>query len=410
MGRGWSLFPEEAEPPQDREQSLGEQAAQGAFQGASYTGPELRRWPCTFAVHRPIVREGLVVRGSDTRPGTKVARGRTSFAIPVALLILALTSLVLLTGCTVGVGLDTKVETDGSGTVSVRISADKALDDALSAIPEEPEDSGSFLDDLKKALKLDDVAKGLGGLGKVLQGLGKLGGALGGLEDLGGALGGLGDLGGGLGDLGQASGLIPGSVDELFDIILSKIPGDWKVERGTDADGTKWVALTRSFANPQELQEILASSTIVSAVGVDEVTLTQDQGTFSTKTRFSARADASGAMSKLSDAASGLGIDLLGESLVIENRVTLPGSIGENNADEVSGNTLAWNIGFSEARTMFAESTVYNWAAIIGVIIGGVIVVALVLLLVLLLLRRRRRSSPPQVTQPGVSPQGPAPE
>ncbi len=292
---------------------------------------------------------------SKADPGAKGAWRRTSPAIPVLLLILLLTSLILLTGCTVGVGLDTKVETDGSGTVSVRIAADKALDDALSAIPKEPEDSGSFLDDLKKALKLDDVAKGLGGLGKILQGLGKLGGALGGLEDLGGALGGLGDVGGGLGDLGQASGLIPGSVDELFDIILSKIPGEWKVERGTDSDGTKWLALTRPFANPQELQEILASNTFASAVGLGEVTLTQDEGVFSTKTRFSATVDASGAISKLTEAASGLGVDLVGEALVIENRVTLPGSIGENNANEVSGNTLVWNIEPTEAREMFAR-------------------------------------------------------
>ena len=331
-----------------------------------------------------------------------------SFALPVGLLILLLTSLVLLTGCTVGVGLDTKVETDGSGTVSVRIAADKALNDALAAIPEKPKDSGSLFDGLRKALGLDDVGKALGGVGKVLQGLGKIGGGLGGLSDLGGALEGLGDLGGGLGDLGQASGLIPGSVDELFDTILSKIPGEWQVERGTDADGTKWVALTQPFANPQELQEILASSNLASAVGVGGVTLTQDDGLFSTKTRFSATADAAGAISKLSGAALGLGVDLPGEVLIIENRVTLPGTIGDNNADEVSGNTLAWNIGFTEARQMFAESTAYHWAAIIGVIIGGIVIVALVVLVVLLLVRRR--SSPPQATQPAESPQGPAPE
>ena len=351
----------------------------------------------------------MVVSGSKADPGAKGARRRASFAIPVVLLTLLLTSLILLTGCTVGVGLDTKVEADGSGTVSVRIAADKALDDALSAIPEEPEDSGSLFGDLKEALGLDDAGKALGGLSKILQGLGKLGGALGGLGDLGDALGGLGDLGGGLGDLGQASGLIPGSVDELFDIILSKIPGEWQVERGTDSDGTKWLALTRPFANPQELQEIIASNTLASAVGVGEVTLTQDEGLFSTKTRFSAAADAGGAISKLGGAALGLGLDLPGEVLVIENRVTLPGTIGENNANEVSGNTLVWNIGFTETQEMFAESTTYHWAAIVGVIIGGVIIVALALLLVLLL-RRRRRSSPPQAAQPGASAQTPEPQ
>ena len=57
---------------------------------------------------------------------------------PLLALVLALSGLVFLAGCTVNVGLDTQVETDGSGTVSVRLAADQELQDALSGVGEEP--------------------------------------------------------------------------------------------------------------------------------------------------------------------------------------------------------------------------------------------------------------------------------
>ncbi len=268
---------------------------------------------------------------------------------PLLVLVLTLAGLLLLAGCTVNVGLDTQVETDGSGTVSVRLAADQELQDALSG-----------------------AAGGLGSLGSLL------------------------DIFGGLGDL---TGL-PGSVDELFDTILGEIPGEWEVERGTDDDGTKWLAMTRPFASPEELEEILASSALSSVVDIESLTLTRDEGVFSTKTLFSTTADVGGAMSQLGEAAVDLPLDLLGQVLVIENRLTLPGTIGDNNADEVQGNTLVWNVGTSGAREMHAESVAYNWAAIVGIIVaGGIVIAALVVALVLIILRRRRPSSPPSPTR-----------
>lgn len=281
---------------------------------------------------------------------------------PLLVLVLILAGLLLLAGCTVNVGLDTQVETDGSGTVSVRLAADQELQDALSG-----------------------AAGGLGSLGSLL------------------------DIFGGLGDL---TGL-PGSVDELFDTILGEIPGEWEVERGTDDDGTKWLAMTRPFASPEELEEILASSALSSVVDIENLTLTRDEGVFSTKTLFSTTADVGGAMSQLGEAAVDLPLDLLGQVLVIENRLTLPGTIGDNNADEVQGNTLVWNVGTSGAREMHAESVAYNWAAIVGIIVaGGIVIAALVVALVLIILRRRRPSSPtspPQDSVPGEAPAGSAP-
>ena len=195
--------------------------------------------------------------------------------------------------------------------------------------------------------------------------------------------------------------------------MLGEIPGEWEVERGTDDDGTKWLAMTRPFASPEELEEILASSALSSVVDIESLTLTRDEGVFSTKTRFSTTADVGGAMSQLGEAAVDLPLDLLSQVLVIENRLTLPGTIGDNNADEVQGNTLVWNVGTSDAREMHAESVAYNWAAIVGIIVaGGIVIAALVVALVLIILRRRRPSSPPSPTEdavPGETPTGPAP-
>ena len=216
------------------------------------------------------------------------------------------------------------------------------------------------------------------------------------------------DIFGGLGDLTG----IPGSVDELFDTILGDIPGEWEVERGTDDEGTKWLAMTRPFASPEELEEILASSALSSVVDIDSLTLTRDEGVFSTKTHFSTTADVGGAMSQLGEAAVDLPLDLLSQVLVIENRLTLPGTIGDNNADEVQGNTLVWKVGTDGAREMYAESVSYNWAAIIGIIVaGGIVIAALVVALVLIILRRRPSSppSPPEDSVPGEAPAGPAP-
>ena len=124
--------------------------------------------------------------------------------VPLFALVFVLTGLVFLAGCSVNMGLDTKVETDGSGTVSLRLAADQELQDALSK-----------------------AGGGLGSIGSLL------------------------DILGGLGSLPDN---IPGSVDELFDTILGEIPGDWQVERGTDDDGTRWLAMTIPFASPDELE------------------------------------------------------------------------------------------------------------------------------------------------------------
>ena len=126
-----------------------------------------------------------------------------------------------------------------------------------------------------------------------------LGSILGGLGDVGilEELGTLGRILETLGALGDLTGELPASVDDLFNLILGQIPGDWQVERGTDSSGTSWVSLTRSFSDLEELKQIMSESVIASVVPMDEFYITQDKGFFGTKTVFSTSLDPEDAMS-----------------------------------------------------------------------------------------------------------------
>jgi hypothetical protein len=58
-----------------------------------------------------------------------------------------------------------------------------------------------------------------------------------------------------------------------------------------------------------------------------------------------------------------------------EWRLTVPGNVGENNADLIEGNTLVWNIEPGEVRTLQAKSDV-GPAFLIQLLLGGLIVLA----------------------------------
>ena len=318
--------------------------------------------------------------------GTPAMKTRRARSLVVALALLVAMA-VLLTGCTVQFGLDTKVEPDGSGTIGVRLAADKELQDQLSSATE----SLGGLDGLGDLEDLGDIGD-LGFLGSILGGLGDLG-----------ILENLGTLGTILGLLGDVSDALPTSVDDLFDTILGQIPGDWQVERGTDSSGTRWISLTRAFSDLEELKQIMSEGTISKIAPMDEFYITQDDGFFGTKTVFSTSLDPDKIMSETQDGSSSLPADLLEKVLAIQYRLTLPGEIGDNNADTSDGNTLTWNVGFSGKTDMYAESTVTSWGAIIGVIVGAIVVVALIALAVILILRRRKRKSPPSQPEAATS-------
>jgi hypothetical protein len=258
--------------------------------------------------------------------------------VMVIIAAMVLTTLLLsVSGCSVKVSMDTTVKADGSGTIAVRLAADKELQTALL-----------------------QAAGGLGQLANIFT--------------------------------GEIAEKIPASVDDLFKLILGEIPTEWEVERGADDDGALWIGLTRDFADPEELRQILTESALSKFVDAAKFQLKLDEGFFSTTTVFSTSADMDQAMEEVAKSEPSIPAQMLGRVFSIENRLTLPGGVKENNADEVTGQTLVWHLETSGSANMYAECVSYNWARIIGIAVAGFVVLAgLVALLVILLVRRTHR-------------------
>ena len=155
------------------------------------------------------------------------------------------------------------------------------------------------------------------------------------------------------------------------------------------------MSASRPFDDPEHLKDILEDGVLSSFVDADKFLLSQEKGFFSTKTVFSTTADASDALAQVQEADSSLPEELLAEILTIENRVTLPGTIKDNNADNVYGHTLVWQVGTSGTREMYAESVMYDWGTIIWVAAAAFVVLVILLVVVILLIRRGRRRRAP---------------
>ncbi len=256
-------------------------------------------------------------RRAQRRPAKRSGRGRG--AQTAALVLTLLSVLVLMTGCKIEMALDTVVEPDGSGTLGVRLAADKEIQDLIT------------------------------------------------------------QQGGGEGD--------------LFADFESGVPEGWESENGTDPDGTRWVTASRSFADPEEIQSFLTEGGEqgpAESLGAQEFSLTQESGVLSVKTVFTASWDMEGALAGTGEnVPAGLTPDTLSSIFVVQNRLTLPGSIQDNNADEVSGNTLIWRPSLSGTTQMNATSVAYKWPVIGGIAAVIVLIVAAVVALVVLMVRRR---------------------
>ena len=252
-------------------------------------------------------------RGRTTRPHTECLRGVAGGGFLLVLLSLVL----LLTGCKIEMGLDTKVEKDGSGTLGVRIAADKEI--------------------------LDLIQQQGGG-------------------------------------------------EDFFGDFESQIPADWAIDRGTDADGTKWVTASKAFGDPSELHDLLtaASGGPGDAFAAQQFELSQERGFFGAKTIFQATWDVGAALSGVEQGAPGdLNPQALASIFEIQNRLTLPGSIKDNNATAVEGTTLIWRPSLSGVTEMYAQSVAYNWGTISLVAVVALLAVGAVVLAAVWLLRRR---------------------
>jgi len=230
--------------------------------------------------------------------------------------------MVALAGCKIQVALDTKVEADGSGTIGVRLAADKEI-----------------------------------------------------------------------------QGLMAQQADQgdLFGEFTKQIPADWQTDSGTDADGTKWVSASKAFENTTELDALLtgqAEGGLGGALAGDTFSVKQTSSLFMVTTTFDATWDAG---KTLADAEAGISdaipMDTLASVFQVENRLTLPGTIKDNNATKVEGNTLIWQPPLEGATKLHAESVAVKWGVVGGFIAGGALLIVVVVVVVALLLIRRRRAA-----------------
>lgn len=256
-------------------------------------------------------------RDARRRPFGSAARVRRQLAAALALTLLG--ALTLLAGCKIDMALDTIVEPDGSGTVGVRLAADKEIQDLIA------------------------------------------------------------QQGGGEGD--------------LFADFVSGVPEGWESNSGTDPDGTRWVTASRAFSDLSEIQTFLkegGDQGPAESVGAREFSLTQESGLLSVKTVFSASWNMQDALAGTGEnTPPGVTPDALASIFVVQNRLTLPGSIKDNNADEVQGNTLIWRPSLSATTEMNATSVAYKWPVVAGIAAVIVLLVAAAVAVTVLVVRRR---------------------
>ncbi len=201
-----------------------------------------------------------------------------------------------------------------------------------------------------------------------------------------------------------------GQQGDLFGEFKKQIPKDWQVDSGTDADGTTWASASKGFKDTTELDALLtgqAQGGLGGALAGDTFSVKQSSNLFAVTTTFAATWDAGKA---LADAQQGISDtvspDMLSSVFQVENRLTLPGTIKENNATEVQGNTLIWRPSLQGATTLHARSVAVRWGIVGAFIAAGALLISVVVVLAVLALTRGRRRVPPDAHD--VPPDAPA--
>jgi hypothetical protein len=133
-------------------------------------------------------------------------------------------------------------------------------------------------------------------------------------------------------------------------------------------DGETHCVTTRSFTNLRELRTLYA--------GMGNVTVNElERGL--TNFVFDVDVDLTEAQE--------------GEGVASEWRLTLPGTVGEHNADRVEGQTLIWDAASGERTNLHAESAVGPDLARLGLVLACACSLVVVSLAGVFLLLRRRR-------------------
>jgi len=179
---------------------------------------------------------------------------------------------------------------------------------------------------------------------------------------------------------------------------IEDVPEGWDVEEVVE-DGFEGMKVSTTFNSLDELDARLAELGETTDTGVG----TEFLGNFALThegDEFRFQVDVSGLDEQLSgamgeqagdDLLSGIDSETLFEDLFeIRFRLTLPGTIGANNADEVDGNTLTWNVDVAdEGGTYEAVSTVGGGSS--ALLLGAAVVAAAVVIGVGVVAVRRRK-------------------
>lgn len=182
------------------------------------------------------------------------------------------------------------------------------------------------------------------------------------------------------------------SADQIFADVVSGVPLGWQTEQGTDDDGTRWVVVSRAFADLAEVDQAVGDEDgPVRNLGLREVSITQADDFFRQRTSFRALADPAEALAQLDLPQRAEAQQLLGAVLQVENRLTLPGHVSRTNADEREDGAMVWTLAVDRPTEMVAASVAYRWGRI--VVVGLAALVALIgVVLGVLVLRRGSRS------------------
>ena len=191
-----------------------------------------------------------------------------------------------------------------------------------------------------------------------------------------------------------------GDDTSIVDQLTAQTPPGFESEPYSE-DGFEGVRLSATFDSIDDLNSKLAGAGTdeTGAVGanlVNDFSLTHEGDEF----HFSA--NLAGVDQGLNDAIgeagggdmlSGFDPGMLSDAFDVRFRLTLPGSIKDNNADTVNGNTLTWNLALDDPReTIQAVSSTAggNSALYIG---GGAVVVAALLGGGVVMSRRKKKAA-----------------
>jgi hypothetical protein len=179
----------------------------------------------------------------------------------------------------------------------------------------------------------------------------------------------------GLNSSGTSGTTTPGNAcDKMFSNSSSSLPSGTTTREEQKGD-TTWCYLDTKFANLDELKSFYGDQNVtVNRLEVVNNTLYYDVSLDSS--------DESG---------------LSGTAIQMTWKVTMPGTVGSNNADSKSGKTLTWDMSNSTGSLdMQAQSTLSSTTDIIWWLVGGLlclclIVVVIVIVVVVVVVQRNKK-------------------